>query len=658
MHTENRACLYRTFIPLNAGRIKPEGWLERWQRINAYGWTLTYAQKRIKGVYDKFWDRNKTADFIFDDNDQGITLCDYTSYFADSLVRYAVLNPGSPLESEWREWLANLLASQDACGYLGAFIEGVRWKYWLEIFSQALVIDAMLFWYEAHGDKDILRSCEKAMSCIITAWNRPEGDVIHSIFGGHGTVVIRTANKLYEITGNAQYLTFSNEVFEKYGHTEAYETLPDALVHKHNAAETEHVGIPAMMYEYCGNERYLEASRKAWKMMEEHLCVDGQPHGGEMMTHVGARINCEHCSAVELFYVANAMARITGEIRYMDAAELCMLNAYPAAKEPGGMMLAYSHAPNQLSATEWGVPHNNDIASDWRASREFFSSAHEPLCCNSNGPRGIPHYLASMVAMDDEGPVVIYYGPCCAKLTVCGKPITLKMDTAYPYEDEVRIELQMESSIEFAIKLRIPGWSGAAEVLIDGQVMKEVPIPGEMLTIRRLWQSDDVVTLRFRNPLRLQVTRKPEFGIRATCCTIHRGALLYTLPVEEDWQFYTAPAHGPGKEIISSKVIMKSGAKWNYAILMDPEDPDACGEFVKLCVPEDAKPFDVNAPVGIRVKARRVENWYPEGDPEHLMTPGAPFLPMRLSDTVEDITLIPYGHTCLRMTYLPLIVPT
>ena len=40
---------------------------------------------------------------------------------------------------------------------------------------------------------------------------------------------------------------------------------------------------------------------------------------------------------------------------------------------------------------------------------------------------------------------------------------------------------------------------------------------------------------------------------------------------------------------------------------------------------------------------------------EHIMTPGAPFLPMRLSDEVTEVTLIPYGHTQLRMTYLPFI---
>jgi len=653
---------YRAYAPLSAGSISPKGWLHKWQETNGNGWTLTYAKNRDPGVYGKFWNRNKTSEAIMDENDQTLTLCDYTAYFADGFVRYAVLNPGSELETEWVEWLDKLLDSQDDDGYIGAFAEGARWKHWLELFSQTLIIDALLYWYEARGGQRVLDCCKKAMDCIIHAWknaNDPAnyGKMSLTPWTGIGLATTRTANKLYELTDNKAYLDFSQEVFGRFGRTEDYMRGGDALRLGHNVIETDYIGYTAMMYEYCGNERYLEASRKAWKMMETYLCVDGQPHGGECMIHTGARINCEHCSSVELFYTANAMARITGEVKYMDAAELCILNAYPSAKTADGMMVAYCHSPNQLVASEWGVPHNIDIDADFRASRTFFSSAHEPLCCNSCGPRGIPFYLDAMVAKEDDGIAIIYYGPYTANFNISDKPVTLDMDTCYPYEDEARIKLQMQSEIDFTLKLRIPHWSSGAEILLNGKPAKEITVPGEMLALKRMWKPGDIITLKLHNPVRLHVTRKSEFAIRAACCVVNRGALLYTLPVNEDWQFYTAPANGPGTNIISAKVVMKSDAKWNYAILMDIENPDTCAEFVALTVPEDAKEFDGNSPVALRVKAKRVENWYSEGDIEHVMTPGAPILPMRLSETVEEIALIPYGHTCLRMTYLPFVPP-
>jgi len=651
MQTDNNMRFYRKYTPLKTGSITPKGWLHKWQQTNGNGWTLTYAKNRDVGVYGKFWDRNKTAEALYDENDQTLTLCDYTAYFADGLVRYAVLNPSSELESEWVEWLNKLLDSQDSDGYIGAFAENARWKHWLEIFSQTVVIDALLVWYEAKGEQTVLECSVKAMDCIVRAWdNKLGGD-----FGSHGTCVIRTANKLYEITKNRRYLNFAMEVFDRCGRTEAYMSHGNALHNRHNVMETEHTGLPAMMYEYCGNDRYLEASRRAFEMMETYMCVDGQPHGGELMLNTGARINCEHCSAVEFFYVANAMARITGEVKYMDMAERCILNAYPAAKTADGMMLAYCHSPNQLVASEWGVPHNIDIDADWRASRTFFSSAHEPLCCNSCGPRGIPFYLDAMVATDNDGIAVFYYGPASANVNISEKPVTLEMDTCYPYEDEVRIRLQMQSETDFTLKLRIPHWSNGAEILINGEPAKESAVPGEMLALKCVWKPTDVITLRLRNPIRLHITRKSEFGIRAACCAVYRGALLYTLPVDEDWQFYTAPAHGPGTDIVSAKVIMKPDAKWNYAIMIDTEKPDSYAEFITQTVPKDAKEFGGKSPVALRLRAKRVENWHAEGDIEHIMTPGAPILPMRLSETAEEIDLIPYGHTCLRMTYLPFV---
>jgi hypothetical protein len=44
-----------------------------------------------------------------------------------------------------------------------------------------------------------------------------------------------------------------------------------------------------------------------------------------------------------------------------------------------------------------------------------------------------------------------------------------------------------------------------------------------------------------------------------------------------------------------------------------------------------------------------------EGDPQHPKTPGFPFNPMKLSDEVESVTLVPFGATRLRMAFLPII---
>ena len=68
--------------------------------------------------------------------------------------------------------------------------------------------------------------------------------------------------------------------------------------------------------------------------------------------------------------------------------------------------------------------------------------------------------------------------------------------------------------------------------------------------------------------------------------------------------------------------------------------------------PQVPTPWE-NPPIGLRVKARRVLNWRMQGEPEHPITPLMPFNPLRLEEDETLITLVPFGFTHLRMTYLP-----
>lgn len=650
----------RKYGRLAVGSVHPDGRLERWRKMTAL-WSLKYAYNRDVGVYAKFWNRNETAEVVFDENDQTLTLCDYTAYFANGLVRHAVMAPGSEEEKEWLGWLEQLYASVDEDGYLGAFVPEARWQHWLEIFSQTLTHWALLYWYEAKGDKRAFDVAKRAMDLMMEAWYGNDARLVRTIFAGHGTIVVLTADRFFELTGDERYRKFAVDVFERYGKTKAYlrETGDDAFLtsndpvtHQHNAVETEHVGFPTAMYMLTGNRRYLQAGIEAYNLLHQHLCVDGQPHGGEMMTHVGARITCEHCSAVEFFWVAHNLACATGEVRYMDEAERDMLNAYPSAKTADGTMLTYAHTPNQLAATEWCVPHNNTIDADWWASRQFFSSAHEPLCCNVNSPRGVPAYIDAMVNRSRRGLAVFYYGPATVNTEVDGNPVSLEMRTDYPYEDEINITVRTQKAAKWELALRVPCWSNGATVTVNGESITFES--GKMASLEREWHDGDTVRIVLDNPVYVIKGRVSEFGVRAATCVVYKGALLYTLPVKEEWQRYTAPAHGPGQDIISCRIVAADDAEWNYALVFEESTLQTDFTAVKLETGENALPFG-ESPIGLRVKAKKVLNWYREGDPEHIMTPGAPFLPMKLDDKLDEITLIPYGHTQLRMTYLPFI---
>jgi uncharacterized protein len=646
---------YARLHPLPPGSIRPAGWLRQYAEMNANAWLLRYARARDPEVYGKFWHRNPSAKVTFDENNVTQVLCDYTAYFADGLLHYAALLPDSPLAAEAEPWMDQLLASQDADGYLGAFQPQARWQHWLEIFSQALTLEALLHRYELTGERRLLDACERAAQLQLAAWFRPGPQANPGIFSGHGSIVVRALAKLYALTGQRAYLATAAEILAKYGRMNEFLHTADGLRFQHNSVGSEHAGLPAVLYEYSGDPMLLEASRAAWEQMAQyHLAVDGSPHGNEDMQFRGPLHNCEHCGCVDWTYSTNALARMTGEVKYADAAERAMYNAYPAAKSVDGMTVAYMHTPNQLVASEWSQPHGW-TSPDWCASRQHYHSAHEPLCCNVNGPRGLPYFAEWLVMRSGSGLAFVYYAPCQveADLAQAGR-VTLLVDTDYPFEDEVRIELRLEHPAAFPLRLRIPGWCSGAEVSVGGGASGESARPGTYAMLERTWHDGDRVTLHFDCPIRLEKWERSEFGVRAGGVAVMRGPLTFALPVAEDWQPFTAPAHGPGQQLESYRVLPAENAAWNYALLLDQEHPEESLELARLPRPAGSRAWE-NAPFGLRARAHRVLNWRLQGEADHIMTPLMPFNPLQLADEVEEVTLVPFGFTHLRMTYLPTV---
>ena len=512
---------YARFTELPPGAIQPEGWLRQYTRINADGWLLRYAQMRDPELYSIFWDRVASLEGYWDSS------CDFAGYFADGLIRYAQLVPESDLATELDEWLGRLLASQDPDGYLGPFEPDARNTQILEAFTIGILVEALLQRYEFTADPEILSASERAMRALMKHWRAGDerSDVRSYLL--HGTYVIRAATQLYKLTGKQDFLTYAREVLDRFGRVEHYlryypeceirdqrrkrgwiapapedEFAPpphfrhqydqtdflgfsassiadgyNACSGRHNVCESEDVGLPAILYEYSGDEELLRASEAAWTMMQAHLSPHGSPLGNELLHHRGPRASTEHCGAVEWMLTNQALTRITGAVKYADAAERAFFNAYPAAKSTDGQLIAYLHAANQLVASEWTFPPWNDPDKGW--SSHFYSTAHDPMCCNANGPRAIPHFIGGMAMAEPGGLVVLHFGPCTIKadLPDAGQ-VELRQETAYPFEDHIRITVNEAPRNALSLGLRIPGWSASARIAINGVRWDGVANPG------------------------------------------------------------------------------------------------------------------------------------------------------------------------------------
>jgi hypothetical protein len=637
------------FKSLKHGSIKPQGRLNDYLRVIADSWSLLSAKNREGDIFTSFWTR-----WDLTVRSGGECGSDYSAYFADGFVRLCHLAPESELAKELETWLKNVLASQDPDGYLGAMKPVSRWQHWLEIFHQNLMLEALLYHYEITGDQALLDACERSAALSIAFFYK---DKRNGMYGGHGLCAIRPMLKLYAITGKQEYLEFAKDQVAIHSPIDFYLSGHYTPENRHNVVESENVGFPAILYEYSGEEKLLKASLTAWEKMQSYIGVEGSPHGFEAIYRKRPRANVEHCGTVEWSATNQALLRITGDVKFADAVERAMFNGYPGSKSADALTLAYYHAPNQLVATDWSAPcewpGGQIVDDDGGYSKQYYTTATAPLCCSVISPRALPYFVDSMVMIADNGLAIVHYGSYEAKAEIPEVgTVKISMDTDYPFEDEVRIFVNPDSDMTFALQLRIPQWCLSASIKINGEQSSISAIPGQFAVIERKWCAGDCLTLNMEVPIRLE--EYPESHNRVAGYAIMRGALLFVMPIKGDWIKLNAAYNGPGKDPLSYNVLPKKDAVWNYGLIVDKENPEKSITLKKLNVPENSLPWE-HPPIALEVKAKRILNWEPEGTSDHPMTPGLPFKPMRVADEVETINLVPYGFTQLRMSYLPLL---
>ncbi len=99
------------------------------------------------------------------------------------------------------------------------------------------------------------------------------------------------------------------------------------------------------------------------------------------------------------------------------------------------------------------------------------------------------------------------------------------METPYPWDETVNIEIMASGSSEWGLRLRIPQWCSNAELRLNGQVVDIQPVDGSV-TVRRVWKAGDQLSLRL--PMAPQLTAgHPYVDSARDCVTLEYGPLVY-----------------------------------------------------------------------------------------------------------------------------------
>ncbi len=482
---------------------------------------------------------------------EGIFYDDSDVFKALEAMAYSLkTNPNPAIEKKCDEWIDKIAAAQLPDGYLNTYytLRGLD-KRWTDMsmhedYNAGHMIEAAVAYYDATGKRKFLD--------VVIKW----ADYFDSLFGpgkrdwvtGHQELELALV-KLYKTTHNEKYLKLAHWLLEERGHklakgytwTDWKDTAyaQDVVPVRDQKEITGHAVRAMYLYTgaadvaaLTGDEGYLKAMRTVWEdVVYRNMYITGgigSAGSNEGFTKdydlPNEQAYCETCASVGMVLWNQRMNALTGNAEYIDVLERSL----------------YNGALDGLSLSGDKFFYGNPLASTGRnARREWFGTA----CCPANIARLVESLGDYIYAKSANGIWVNLFVGSSSVIPLEKGNVTIKTETNYPWDGKVTLNIDPIKKINFALHIRIPGWTN--NVTVPGNLYnfmdenKNTPalsINGKIATyknengyaiIEREWKKGDKVEWVIPMDIR-KVVSKEDLKQNKDRIALQRGPLVYS----------------------------------------------------------------------------------------------------------------------------------
>jgi DUF1680 family protein len=672
-YLQNRAPLQaKKYMELPLGSIQAEGWLLQQLELMRDGMT---------GHLDEWYpsvvgERNGWLGGDGDGWERGV-------YWLDGLVPLAWMLDDEDLKAKAMPWIEWALNSQTETGYFGPvpFKEtpeaepGLQKTNRQDWWPKMVMLKVLQQYYELTEDERVIDlmlnyfrfQLKELPNTPLDHWsfwaNRRGGDnlmVVYWLYNLTGeSFLLELGDMLHEQTFPWTEVFLNEDCYQgaELDHLYPYNTnnrypfdrdLIERLCTRqlqsfHCVNFAQGIKQPMIRYQQDPDPKYLEAVSMALNDMAQfHGQPQGMYGGDEPMHGNDPTQGIELCSVVELMYSLEKMIAISGNPEFMDRLERIAYNALPTQVTDDFTSRQYFQQANQVMLTRH---RHNFYEEDHHGQTDLcYGLLTGYPCCTCNLHQGWPKLVNHLwYATADGGVAAIVYGPCNLTTTVAGgSEVSIREETSYPFEDRIRFRISTAEEVNFPLHLKIPGWCTSPTISVNGKEL-EFEVADGMAVIDRSWQNGDLVELNL--PMEVKLNRWVENSV-----SVERGPLVYVLKIGEEWsEVVNGDKYGNFSEV-------RPTDPWNYGLLEAAIlDPDQGFEIVhKTGSPGDYPWTLENAPLALRTKGKLIPDWELHREMAGPLPHSLPLKHLQGNEP-DEITLIPYGCSTLRITEFPVV---
>ncbi|GAB4031400.1 beta-L-arabinofuranosidase domain-containing protein [Spirosoma gilvum] len=644
-YLQNRTPLRpNSYLELPLGAIKPQGWLRE---------MLIRQKTGSTGQLDKLYPlvMNQRNGWLGGDGDQW----ERGPYWIDGLLPLAYILDDHELIAKAKPWVEWALNSQQPDGYFGPSKDyphepGVQRDNSRDWWPKMVMLKILKQYYSATNDSRVIR--------LMTNYFRyqlqelPQKPLDHWTFwaryrAGDNLMVVYW---LYNITGDKFLLELADLLHKQtFDYTDAF--LHTDLLAKpgsiHCVNLAQGIKEPIIYYQQHSEQTYLDAIKKGVADIRKYNGMAHGLYGGDEALHGNNPTQgSELCTAVEMMFSLESMLSITGDVAYADQLEKIAFNALPAQASDDFMKRQYFQQANQVMATR----HHRNFDVNHGGTDLCFGLLSGYPCCTSNMHQGWPKFTQNLwYATADKGLAALIYSPSTVQAYIAnGVKVTVQEETAYPFEETIKFTVNLEkgtSSVAFPFHLRIPQWCNKGIINVNGQGWPFTASNGVAI-VNRTWKSGDVVELT----LPMHIVKNTWFE---NSVSIERGPITYALKIGES----VTPVKNEKDPVAYGDTYdeIRPTTPWNYGLIKVADKDLGANYTVEKTGLTGSYPWNSeNVPIQLRTKARRIPSWqlYNEmtGPIPYSLTYG-----LETNPEAEEIILVPYGCTRLRISQFPVV---